>query len=115
MTKKLLIYYLDDEIDLCEIFFEAFSNDAVEIKTFLLAEDFLNAYAQLKPDLIFLDFRLKKTTGEEVAKQLDSAIPIYLISGDQNSSHEFQFIKIISKPYQFADIREIILGHLPLL
>ena len=71
----LKVYYLDDEKDLCEMFVDYFSNKDVEVTTFT---DPLKAIAHSlnhPPDLIFVDYRLPGTTGDEVAKSLGASVP----------------------------------------
>lgn len=105
---KLKILYIDDEQDLCDIFTELNSSDEVEIKTFVDPRAALAHSAQEKPDLVFMDYRLPGTTGDKVAAALNVAAPIYLISGDLNVKSSFEFIRILGKPVDHAEINKII-------
>lgn len=98
------IVYLDDEIDLCQIFEDIFTTDEVKIKAFIEPADAVSEIAINPPDLIFLDYRLQNTTGDIVAKQLGDTIPMALISGDLHIKPIESFSRIFFKPYDSVEI-----------
>lgn len=104
------IIYLDDEEDLLEIFVDAFSNDEIQVRAFADVEPTLAEIQRNPPDLLFIDYRLKKgQTGDKIALSLDPNLPKALITGelDLEFSQEI-FRKIFRKPYQFSDIESFI-------
>lgn len=104
----LKIVYLDDEPDLCAIFSESFSNDQVQITTFTDPDKCVQFVKSNPPDLIFLDYRLPATTGDLVAVKMATQIPIILITGDVQVSTQYQFKKILPKPYDYGEIEKVI-------
>ncbi len=102
------IVYLDDEADLCDLFKLAFESDQVIIKTFTEAEEAINEIQNHPPNLIFLDYRLPKTTGDAVALRLDPVIPIALITGDLTVLPKASFIKIFKKPFKYKEMQDFI-------
>ncbi len=97
---SLRIVYLDDEPMLCEIFVDLFSSIDIEIKTFTdsdLARQFITDHS---PDLIFIDYRLPGTNGDEVAQLLPSEIPKFLITGEAAVDTKYRFKRIFKKPYE---------------
>lgn len=105
---SLKITYLDDEPELCSIFLEIFSEGDIEITTFSDPSKAIEHIRNNPPDLIFLDFRLPLTTGDEIALKLDPAIPKALITGDLNVTPIYQFDRIFSKPFDLMDVRAFI-------
>lgn len=105
---QLKIVYLDDEPDLCEMFKDNFESPNISILTFSEASLAINEIKENTPDLIFLDHRLPGSSGEEVAKQLDPQIPKFLITGDIETMHSSQFIKVFHKPYNFEEIESLL-------
>ena len=109
---SLKVYYLDDEKDLLEIFEEIFSDAGIEISTF---HDVQSAVSKIKshpPDLLFLDYRLSNTTGDEVALTLDPDLPKVLVSGELSVDCQASFIAKIGKPFEDEKIREILSSYL---
>lgn len=104
----LNITYLDDEPDICEIFAENFSTSDVKIKTFTDPEEAIQDIAAHPPDLVFLDFRLPNTNGDEVAKRLKTGLPKVLITADMDIHTTTKFIKKFGKPFQWSDIEAFI-------
>lgn len=104
----LKIVYLDDEAVLLELFSEIFSSEEIVIKTFTEPEDAILEVQQNCPDLIFLDYRLPKTTGEEVARRMHVSVPKALITGDLTTSALPDFVKVFHKPYGVAEMKSFI-------
>ena len=108
---QLKVYYLDDEAELCEIFSEYFSSPEIKIITFIDPVRAIEAAKENPPDVVFVDFRLPKTTGDQVAQSLDPHIPKYLLTGELSPNTKYHFKKIISKPYNIVEIQEILKHH----
>ncbi len=104
----LKIFYLDDEKDLLEIFSDQFSGPEVIINTFHEPESMIQAIKISPPDLLVLDYRLGKTTGDRVAQLVDPSIPKLLITGELSIQTNVDFLKIIKKPLSIEEVNEII-------
>ena len=104
----LNIFYIDDEKELLEVFSEMFSTNDVNIKTFTDPENALVEILKNPPDLIFLDYRLTNTTGDEVAKKINSNIPKVLLSGDLTVQLQSHFDACFDKPYNIEAIQAYI-------
>jgi DNA-binding NtrC family response regulator len=102
------IYYLDDEPDLCEILYYTLTSDEILVETFQDDLLLIERCELIKPDLVFLDYRLLGTTGEEVAMKLDPQIPKVLITGEINMKTDFSFVEIIKKPFKEEDLTKVI-------
>ncbi len=104
------IIYLDDEVELLDIFVDAFSNEEIEVKVFADIEPALNVIKSNPPDLLFIDYRLKNgQTGDKIALTLDPSLPKAMITGELEL--EFSqpiFKKIFRKPYKIDDIEAFI-------
>jgi DNA-binding NtrC family response regulator len=104
----LKIIYLDDEPDLCQLFKQNFESDEVEIKVFSDPAKALQETLENPPDYVFLDYRLPNTSGDIVAKSIDSKIPKIFITGDLSVNPEADFIKIFNKPFSFDEMESFI-------
>ena len=102
------VYYLDDEIELCDLFKDLFETPKVEISVFNNVDDFLSAVETTPPNLCFFDYRLPGTTGDIVASKIDKNIPKYLVSGDLNQNSQSLFVKILPKPFDIPGIQQVI-------
>lgn len=97
------VFFIDDEPDICQVFREYFRRlPDIEIQTFIDPEDALQAVALDKPDLIFIDYRLPDTTGFDVAMRMSGSVPLVLITGELSVKKQAPFIKVFSKPFDFA-------------
>lgn len=108
----LKIYYLDDEEALCENFVDYFASNEVSVTTFVDPRVAIEAIKKNPPDLLFIDYRMPGTNGDEIAKALDPKIPKYLISGDISIKTEYKFDEVFSKPYEESVIMELISRHI---
>ena len=106
------IFYLDDEEALCEIFAEILGTDQIKITTFINAHEAISACQNTPPDLFFIDYRLPNMTGSDVAFAVDSSIKKILVTGDLSVNCDYKFNRIISKPYKFDHIANMIDEHL---
>lgn len=112
----LKVVYLDDEPMLCEIFADQFTSEKVQITTFSDVNKMLAEVQFILPDLLFLDYRLPGTTGENVAREFDKVVGgksqalKFLITGDIDCATEFKFEMVIRKPMD-VDVIQKILDH----
>lgn len=102
------VYYVDDEPDLLDLFADVFSSDDVEVTTFVDPDTALSVIWEAPPDLLFLDYRLPKTTGSKLACEIEPAIPKVLITGDLATTRDANFIGVFSKPLNFEEISAFI-------
>ncbi len=108
---RLKVYYLDDEADLCENFSDFFTSEQVQVTTFVDPKVAIDAIRNNPPDLLFVDYRLPGTTGDELAKTVDPKIPKFLITGENFVKTECNFEKVLNKPYKVSDILQIISNY----
>ena len=109
----LEIVYIDDEVDLLSLFEDTFSDSDIRIRTFADVGKAKEAILEKAPDLVFIDFRLPGTTGDQVANDLDPKIPKALITGDLQVNTSYKFDAVFEKPYNIKAIREFIKKHGP--
>lgn len=105
---SLLVYYLDDEVDLLDVFSEIYSSEEIQITTFSHPEKAISAINSYPPDLLLLDNRLPGTTGDMIAQKLDPNIPKALISGDLTLEPKASFVKVFSKPFNSKEMSEFL-------
>lgn len=108
----LKIFYIDDEPGLLEIFADTFSSKGIEITTF---EDHKLAIEEIKknpPHIIFIDYRLKGTTGDKVIQEVDPSIPKAMITGELSMRLDPALFKsIFYKPFDFDAVEKFIQSH----
>jgi DNA-binding response OmpR family regulator len=104
----LKIYYLDDELELLEIFSDLFSSDDVVVTTFSDPKTAIEAIKASPPDLLFLDYRLPNTTGDQVALQIDPKIPKAIVTGDLSVTLEAKFDAKYAKPFSIKEVKAFI-------
>ena len=105
---KLKVYYIDDEPELLEIFAETFARPEIEISTFLDPENAVVAINKNPPDLIFVDYRLPKISGDLLAFNLDPNIPKVLLTGEMSINCKTKFLALFEKPFQTEKIEKFI-------
>ena len=109
---KLKVYYLDDEELLIDLFIDNFESDEIDLKTFNIPDEAIKEVQKSPPDLFFIDYRMPGINGDEVAMTIDKSIPKFLITGDIDHKTNYNFIKVIRKPYNAREIRAIIQEYL---
>ena len=98
------LYFLDDEPDLCEAFSIFFESDELDVHVFTDHEKAIERANISPPDLMFIDFRLDGTNGEEVAKALPANITKVMLTGELDMQPSERFFDVIHKPYKLADL-----------
>lgn len=104
-----IVYFLDDEAALGDIFKEMFDSDEVNVTVFIDAKEAIDACEISSPDIMFIDYRLLGTTGDDVAQSISVNINKILMTGELDVKVSYPFKRIIMKPYKLAELREIIL------
>jgi DNA-binding response OmpR family regulator len=102
------IVYLDDEVDLLEMFSDLIASPEIHVKTFTEPAKAIESIQSQPPDLIILDFRLPGTTGDEVALKLNPDIPKALITGDLNVTTKAKFDRVFAKPYSVIEMQAFV-------
>jgi CheY-like chemotaxis protein len=102
------VYYLDDEATLCRLFAEMFDSDHIKVTTFQDAAEAISRCLSNPPDLIFIDYRLGHTMGDQVAEAIDDAIPRVLVTGDLSVGNSEYFKRVVHKPFRFKQMEDII-------
>jgi len=105
---QLKIFYIDDEATLCENFKDLHSSDEIEVFTFTNPEAAIEAVRENSPDLLFIDYRLPGTTGEQVATVMNISKPIILLTGELEVKTTYPFHKIILKSAETEEVAETI-------
>ncbi len=105
---RISVYYLDDEPALCELFAEFFDIGDIAVTTYTDAAAAIAAVQDEPPLVMFIDYRLSNTDGETVAAQLPDSLPKVLITGDLAASPDYPFEAIVSKPFSFTEVEQII-------
>lgn len=108
---SFIVYYLDDEKDLIEIFSDTFSSPEREIVTFYEPRQFLETVRTSPPDLVFLDYRLPRCTGDDIALLIDNEIPKVLLTGEMDVDLKSNIVAIIEKPYKTEKVEAIIMNY----
>ena len=104
----MIVYYLEDEFFLCEMFKEYISDHDITVVTFTESYLAVKSCELNKPDLIFIDYRLADVTGDKVATKIDSSIPKILVTGELELPVVDGFDMIISKPYNLSNMKIIV-------
>jgi len=104
------VTYIDDEELLCEMFKEYLHSSEIEVTTFTDEKTAIEYCNNTKPDLIFIDYRLKTENGINVAKAINNDSIKTLVTGELNVNIDNCFDFKIEKPYKLADIRSFIIG-----
>lgn len=105
---SIKIVYIDDEPGMCQMFEDNFSSQDVLVSTFFDLTNIQEKVSKIDPDLIFLDFRMPNTNGDQVAGSLDPKIPKVLISGDLSIECTHSYLRIFEKPFKFDEMSEFI-------
>lgn len=102
------VYYLDDEEDLCEIFSAFLTSLDIEVKTFTDASEAISYISHSPPDLFFIDYRLKDTTGFEVADAINQDVVKILVTGDLVAPEKVGFVDVLNKPFRLKAVASMI-------
>ena len=103
------VYYVDDEPELCELFVDIFASSEVSVSTFNNPSEALQEILSNPPDLLFMDYRMPRMNGIELAQNSPAHLKKYLITGENNTSENIMFEAILKKPLDVQLIRKIIM------
>jgi DNA-binding NtrC family response regulator len=102
------IYYLDDEVDLLNLFKVFIVSDNVEVTTFTSATEAIACCQHTPPDLFFIDYRLSDTTGDKVAEAIDANIKKILLTGELDMDEVPLFEQVIKKPFKLSYVKNVV-------
>lgn len=105
------VVYIDDEEALCCIFKEYLHSDEINITVFTDEQPAIEYCNNTKPDMIFIDYRLQKQTGDDVANALSCIAKKILVTGELDVTLNTCFDDIIAKPFKLADIKAYIIAN----
>lgn len=106
------IYYLDDELHLCEIFREYMEFAGYEVLTFTDSNLAIESCETNPPAMIFIDYRLADSTGGEVAESLPEEITKVLVTGELAMPNVRNFDYLMAKPYKLNEVKALVQKHL---
>ena len=105
---QLKVLFLDDEPLLCEIFSEMFAGPEISVRAFSDVNDAVQSATDDVPDIIFLDYRLPRTTGDQVAQKMPAHVPKYLVTGELEVKTVYQFNEVLGKPVDNSKIEGLL-------
>src|SRR2546423_9437666 len=113
------IFIIDDEQDALITLKAWCEKKGYVAKTFETADGFLDRVLEGKPELIFIDIRLRDDDGRHISSNLKQLLPfaikIILISADARALLDYQHHYadgILNKPFTFSDFEKKIKQHL---
>ena len=93
---KPLIYVVEDDEGICEVYEGAFEDD-YQIRCFENGKTFLDEFSKKRPELIVLDIMLPDMDGYTILtkiRELDERMPVIIVSA---KSDELSFVKGLNK------------------
>lgn len=102
------IVYLDDEIELTNIFDLLFQQTFHNVTVFNNEHEAIAFCKASPPDMFFVDYRLEQMTGDKVAAELDPTIKTILVTGDIKIECEFKFDAVIKKPFKLSELLQTV-------
>lgn len=105
---KKIVFMVDDDPELLDVFKDLLSSESVDIFTF---ENHIDALAEIKnknPNVLFLDAQLSGVSGLDVVHQFDPSLKKYLCSGSFFKATPKGFNGVLSKPFLIEDFQKVI-------
>lgn len=113
------IFVIDDEADVLVTLKAWCEKKGYEVTTFENEDGFLDSLLEIKPDLVFVDIKLKDDDGRFISKDLKNILPfpikIILISADATALLDYENHNadgILNKPFTFLDFEKKVTQHL---
>jgi DNA-binding NtrC family response regulator len=105
------IFFIDDEVEILTIYFETLHSANRQIWTFSDPNLALEEIPRWNPHLIFLDNRLKNTTGLAIAHKIPKGIDVALVSGDLVVNGLERFSRVFEKSVDFLALEKYLQEH----
>ena len=104
------VVFVDDEINILEVYQHLFTDFDIELKTFKSPEAAVSFINQNLIDLCFFDYKMPQMSGAELRNKISKSIPCYLVTGliDINISG---FEGVIPKPFYLNDFIKVLKHH----
>ncbi len=111
---KILI--IDDDEKISEFLHLFFSKKGFEVTVVTEAEEAEKSIELLKPDLVFLDYRMTPITGKDILERLKirgDQTPVVMMSAYKRRDGELEMKRLgaltyLAKPFDFEEIEEIL-------
>jgi len=106
MTRRKVVYVIDDDESVRKSFARLFKSERLECETFSSPEEFLNVSRQEKNACIIGDIRMPGSTGFDLAEMLNSSnirIPLIMVSASDDAqvreyAHDLGAVAFFRKP-----------------
>jgi two-component system, NtrC family, response regulator AtoC len=110
------ILLIDDEAPIRHAFQKAFRDADLRVRTATTAAEGIKEFTASRPDVVLLDFHLPDSKGLklfEELKEVDSRVPVILITGHGTSELAIEAMKLgvyeyLLKPLELAELRRIV-------
>jgi len=122
MIKKKMIFIVEDDPDICDLFKILLEDQGFKTTTFSDIKDFEKEIKLHKPDLMIMDVYVHGEDGASMTKNLKNRketanIPIILVSAKnslEKIAKESGADDFVSKPFEVNDLISIVRKHLQL-
>lgn len=104
------LVYIDDEVYLTDIFHSLFKDTYHELHTFNDEYEAIEHCLSNPPDILFVDYRLKRMRGDEVAQRIPKDVHIILVTGDVQIDTDYKFDGVIAKPFKLVQLLHTVDG-----
>jgi two-component system, NtrC family, response regulator AtoC len=110
------ILLIDDEAPIRHAFQKAFRDADLRVRTATTAAEGIKEFIASRPDIVLLDFHLPDSKGLQLfeeLKEVDSRVPVILITGHGTSELAIEAMKLgvyeyLLKPLELAELRRIV-------
>ena len=114
--KKLKIFFVEDEIEICKNIKEAIGDEFASFTIANNGKDGLNKYKTNKPDIVITDISMPELNGLEMIseiRKLSSTVPIIILSAFSEKDKLFKAIdmsvcKYLVKPIDVDELLDVI-------
>lgn len=107
------VLFVDDEVDLCDVYEVLFSSEKIEVITFSDPLEAINEIKQTSFDIAFLDFRMPQMNGLKLREELPSSTPCFLVTGELDMEVPANFLDLLRKPFKKEEFLATINKHFP--
>lgn len=98
------IVYVDDEVYLTDIFHSLFEGTYHRLRVFNDEFEAIESCLKSPPDVMFIDYRLNKMRGDQVAQKISESVFKILVTGDVQIDTQYEFDGVIAKPFRLVEL-----------